>query len=222
MYYKRTQSLLVRPLLIFFMTQIESAKPSIQIHNFSLKIFGCGGEHTIGTISNAIASYWQTEGEEFFEEYMFSWDKPEVVEEYKIPEKFQLQKKDWSELDDLAHLNGPEIINNDSSIEIIDHESNKKISEVIIKNEMIEIEEEPEVPEELITKVQCVYGQAWAKGNFTYGPIESNNPFDIKKLKINCAVWDGILILNNIEYDGENYFLEEEESTGKSNTIYFN
>ena len=66
MYLKRTQSLFISPSLIISMTQIESAKPSIQIHNFSLKIFGCGGEHTIGTVSNEIASYWQTEGEEFF------------------------------------------------------------------------------------------------------------------------------------------------------------
>ncbi len=202
------------------MTQLESTKQTTKTFNFSIEIYGHGGEHTIGTVSNEIASYWQTDGEEFFEEYMFSWDKPELIEEYKIPEKFHLQ--DWNELDNLSHLNGPEIIENYSSLSVIDSESNNKISEVTVKNEMIEIEEEPEVPEELKSKVQCAYGQAWAKGSFTYGPIESEKPFDIKKLKVNCSRWEGLLILNYIQYEGEMFYIEGEESTGKSNTIFFN
>ena len=60
-----------------------------------------------------LASY-QDWRQEFFEEYMFSWDKPELIEKYSIPEKFQLQ--DWNELDDLAHLNGPEIMEENTKI----------------------------------------------------------------------------------------------------------
>ena len=201
------------------MTQLESSKLSNQTYNFSLEIYGCGGEHTIGTVSNEVAKYWQTDGEEFFEEYMFSWEKPELIEKYSIPEKFQLQ--DWNELDDLAHLNGPEILEDDSILEVHNSESSKKISDIVITKEMLEIEEEPEVSEEQKKEVQCVYGQAFNKGNYIYGPIESDKPFDIKKLKLNCSTWEGLIILNYIEYDGESYYLEEESTTGKSQNISF-
>ena len=120
------------------MTQLESSKLSTQTYNFSLEIYGCGGEHTIGTVKNEIAKYWQTDGEEFFEEYMFSWDKPELIEKYSIPEKFQLQ--DWNELDDLAHLNGPEIMEENTILEVNDYDSSDKISEIVITNEMLEVE----------------------------------------------------------------------------------
>ena len=201
------------------MTQLESSKLSTQTYNFSLEIYGCGGEHTIGTVKNEIAKYWQTDGEEFFEEYMFSWDKPELIEKYSIPEKFQLQ--DWNELDDLAHLNGPEIMEENTILEVNDYDSSDKISEIVITNEMLEVEDEPEVSEELIKEVQCVYGQAFNKGRFIYGPIESDKPFDSTKLKMNCSDWDGQIILNYIEYDGETYYLEGEDTRGKSQNIEF-
>ena len=103
------------------MTQLESLTVPTQVYKFSLGIYGCGGEHTIGTVTNEIAAYWQTDGEEFFHEYMFSWNKPEISKKYNIPEKFQLQ--DWNELDDLSHFNGPEIEENSTSVEV-DRSSN--------------------------------------------------------------------------------------------------
>ena len=73
------------------MTQLESSKLSTQTYDFSLEINGKGGEHTIGTVKNEVAKYWQTDGKKFFNEYMFSWDKPELIKKYSIPEKFQLR-----------------------------------------------------------------------------------------------------------------------------------
>ena len=201
------------------MTQLESSKLSTQTYNFSLEIYGFGGEHTIGTVKNEIAKYWQTDGEEFFEEYMFSWDKPELIEKYSIPEKFQLQ--DWNELDDLAHLNGPEIMEENTILEVNDYDSSDKISEIVITNEMLEVEDEPEVSEELIKEVQCVYGQAFNKGRFIYGPIESDKPFDLNKLKVICKDWDGLNILDCIWYDQATYHLEEDDTRPISTNIEF-
>jgi len=105
-----------------------------------------------------------------------------------------LISKNWNELDDLAHLNGPEIMEENTILEVNDYDSSDKISEIVITNEMLEVEDEPEVSEELIKEVQCVYGQAFNKGRFIYGPIESDKPFDTTKLKMNCSDWDGQII----------------------------
>ena len=201
------------------MTQLASSKLTNQTYNFSLEIYGKGGEHTIGTVSNEVAKYWQTDGKEFFNEYMFSCDKPELITKYSIPEKFRLQ--DWNELDDLAHMNGPEIMEGNTILEVHDYDLGKKISDIVITNEMLEIDEEPEVPEDLKKKVQCVYGQAFNKGRFIYGPIESDKPFDPTKLKVICSDWDGLNILYYIWYDEATYHLEEEDTRGISENIEF-
>ena len=38
---------------------------------------------------------------------------------------------------------------------------------------------------------------------------------------MNCSDWDCQIILNYVEYDGENYYLEEEDTRGKSQNIEF-
>ena len=57
------------------------------------------------------------------------------------------------------------------------------------------------------------------KGSFSFGPIESDQPFDPSKLRTMCSCWDDIQIITAIEYQGETYYVEE-ESRGKSQTIY--
>ena len=46
------------------MTQIETAKTATDTTCFTLAIYGCGGEHTIGTASTEVASYWEEEDED--------------------------------------------------------------------------------------------------------------------------------------------------------------
>ena len=200
------------------MTQIEAAMPVTKTNSFILTFNGCGGEHTMGTIKNEIAKYWQCEGEEFFEEYMFSWDKDEIAKQYSIPGKYHL--RDWNELDDLCHLNGPEFIEDSTYFELIDIDTQESLSEILIKEEMLEIEDEPEVSQDLEKDVSVLYGQQYNKGSFSFGPIESDQPFDPSKLRIKCSCWDDIQIITAIEYQGEIYYVEE-ESRGKSQTIYF-
>lgn len=199
------------------MTQLETAKTSTDTTCFTLAIYGCGGEHTIGTASTEVASYWEEE-DEIFQEYMFSWDRDEVIEKYNISEKYHL--KEWNELDDLAHINGPEFVKDSTYIDVIDDETKDKILEFLITEENLEIEEEPEVPQELENKLTVVYGQQWNKGTFSFGPIESEEPFDPSKLKIKCSCWEDLQIITHIEYEGEFYGVEE-ESSGKSQIIFF-
>ena len=181
-----------------------------------LTVNGCGGEHTIGFIDIEAGSYWK-KNDEIFQEYMFSWDRNEVVDKYNIPEKYQL--KDWNEIDDLAHLNGPEFVKDYSLINVLDEEG-EPITEINITEDMIEVDEEPLVSEDIKNKVAVVYGQQWNKGTFYFGPIETEETFDSSKLKISCSRWQNLIIISQIEYEDRIYY-PEEDSRGKSQTIYF-
>ena len=148
---------------------------------------------------------------------MFSWDRNEVVDKYNIPEKYQL--KDWNEIDDLAHFNGPELVKDYSLINVLDEEG-EPITEINITEDMIEVDEEPLVSEDIKNKVAVVYGQQWNKGTFYFGPIETEETFDSSKLKISCSRWQNLIIISQIEYEDRIYY-PEDNSTGKSQIIYF-
>ncbi len=198
------------------MTQLESLITSTEEKCYMLTVKGCGGEHTIGFIDIEAASYWK-KNDEIFQEYMFSWDRNEVVDKYNIPEKYQL--KDWNEIDDLAHLNGPEFVKDYSLINVLDEEG-EPITEINITEDMIEVEDEPLVSEDIKNKVAVVYGQQWNKGTFSFGPIETDETFDSSKLKISCTRWQNLIIISQIEYEDRIYY-PEDNSTGKSQIIYF-
>ncbi len=61
-----------------------------------------------------------------------------------------------------------------------------------------------------------VYGQSFEKGGWDYETIETNEPFDITKLKLAVGHWDGLKIINNIVYDGELYGSSGGDTSGKS------
>ncbi len=198
------------------MTQLESLITSTEEKCYMLTVNGCGGEHTIGFIDIEAATYWK-KNDEIFQEYMFSWDRNEVVDKYNIPEKYQL--KDWNEIDDLAHLNGPEFVKDYSLINVLDEEG-EPITEINITEDMIEVDEEPLVSEDIKNKVAVVYGQQWNKGTFYFGPIETEETFDSSKLKISCSRWQNLIIISQIEYEDRIYY-PEDNTTGKSQIIYF-
>lgn len=198
------------------MTQLESLITSTEEKCYMLTVKGCGGEHTIGFIDIEAASYWK-KNDKIFQEYMFSWDRNEVVDKYNIPEKYQL--KDWNEIDDLAHFNGPELVKDYSLIKVLDEEG-EPITEINITEDMIEVDEEPLVSEDIKNKVAVVYGQQWNKGTFYFGPIETEETIDSSKLKISCSRWQNLIIISQIEYEDRIYY-PEDNSTGKSQIIYF-
>ena len=198
------------------MTQLESLITSTEEKCYMLTVKGCGGEHTIGFIDIEAASYWK-KNDKIFQEYMFSWDRNEVVDKYNIPEKYQL--KDWNEIDDLAHFNGPELVKDYSLINVLDEEG-EPITEINITEDMIQVDDEPLVSEDIKNKVAVVYGQQWNKGTFSFGPIETEETFDSSKLKISCSRWQNLIIITQIEYEDRIYY-PEDNSTGKSQIIYF-
>ena len=68
-----------------------------------------------------------------------------------------------------------------------------------------------------------MFGQYFNKGGWHTPDIIKTGPdgIEIDKLKIRYSNADGFQVFNEIEYDGEVYYLEE-DSTGKSSSLYVN
>ena len=66
-----------------------------------------------------------------------------------------------------------------------------------------------------------VFGQYFNKGGWHTPDIIKTGPdgIEIDKLKIRYENADGFKVFNEVEYDGEVYYLEE-DSTGKSSSFY--
>ena len=66
-----------------------------------------------------------------------------------------------------------------------------------------------------------VFGQYFNKGGWHTPDIIKTGPdgIEMDKLKIRYTNADGFKVFNEIEYDGEAYYLEE-DSTGKSSSFY--
>ena len=66
-----------------------------------------------------------------------------------------------------------------------------------------------------------MFGQYFNKGGWHTPDIIKTGPdgIEIDKLKIRYTDADGFKVFNEIEYDGEVYYLEE-DSTGKSSSFY--
>ena len=66
-----------------------------------------------------------------------------------------------------------------------------------------------------------VFGQYFNKGGWHTPDIIKTGPdgIDLDKLKIEIANADGFKVFNEVEYDGDVYYLEE-DSTGKSSSSY--
>ena len=68
-----------------------------------------------------------------------------------------------------------------------------------------------------------VFGQYFNKGGWHTPDIIKTGPdgIEMDKLKISYVNADGFKVFNEVEYDGEVYYLEE-DSTGKSSSFYVN
>ena len=67
-----------------------------------------GGEVAMGTITREQFSYWKTQGQSAFEEYMgkVAWDADEANAD--VPRNARITKP-FYEFDDICHLSGPEL-----------------------------------------------------------------------------------------------------------------
>ena len=172
-----------------------------------------GGEHTIGTIPVDVASYWIKQGQDVFEQYMWSWGHDEMNEDGSIPEKYQLPE--WWEVDDIEHLNAVEFeIGN--CIVVEDAETRDTVLEVEMTEDRIGSIYDPIKEGVDATDKAIVYGQSFEKGGWNFETLETKEPFDLQKLKFELTVWNDLKLVHALTYEDHTLNVADGDTIGKS------
>ena len=205
------------------------------VRYFRLNFSRYGGEVAMGTITKDQWEYWSDN--DGFEEYMGQVDFDAEDANKEIPKRAQFDRP-FYEYGDITHMSGPEWADSQTMyIEELDKDGKP------LENEdgsfVQDIQHDFQDFESLGAEVVCseehhassksceneyyVFGQYFNKGGWHTPDIIKTGPdgIEMDKLKISYVNADGFKVFNDVEYDGEAYYLEE-DSTGKSSSFYVN
>ena len=200
---------------------------------FRLNFSRYGGEVAMGTITKDQYEYWSDN--DGFEEYMVAVDYDPTDANKKIPKRAQFDQP-FYEYGNICHMSGPEW-DDSQTMYIEEIDKNGKPMEDDDGNFVQDIQHDFGDLESLGAEIICseehhagtksceneyyVFGQYFNKGGWHTPDIIKTGPdgIEIDKLKIRYVNADGFKVFNDIEYDGEEYYLEE-DSTGKSSSFY--
>ena len=200
---------------------------------FRLNFSRYGGEVAMGTITKDQYEYWSDN--DGFEEYMVAVDYDPTDANKKIPKRAQFDQP-FYEYGNICHMSGPEW-DDSQTMYIEEIDKNGKPMEDEDGNFVQDIQHDFGDLESLGAEIICseehhagtksceneyyVFGQYFNKGGWHTPDIIKTGPdgIEIDKLKIRYVNADGFKVFNDIEYDGEEYYLEE-DSTGKSSSFY--
>ena len=200
---------------------------------FRLNFSRYGGEVAMGTITKDQYEYWSDN--DGFEEYMVAVDYDPTDANKKIPKRAQFDQP-FYEYGNICHMSGPEW-DDSQTMYIEEIDKNGKPMEDEDGNFVQDIQHDFGNFESLGAEVVCeeehhegsksceneyyVFGQYFNKGGWHTPDIIKTGPDGIvmDKLKIRYVNADGFKVFNDIEYNGEEYYLEE-DSTGKSSSFY--
>ena len=200
---------------------------------FRLNFSRYGGEVAIGTITKDQYEYWSDN--DGFEEYMVAVDYDPADANKEIPKRAQFDQP-FYEYGDICHMSGPEW-DDSQTMYIEEIDKNGKPMEDDDGNFVQDIQHDFGNFENLGAEVVCeeehhagskscenhyyVFGQYFNKGGWHTPDIIKTGPdgIEMDKLKIRYVNADGFKVFNDIEYNGEEYYLEE-DSTGKSSSFY--
>ena len=203
------------------------------IRYFRLNFSRYGGEVAMGTITKDQYEYWSDN--DGFEEYMGQVDFDAEDANKEIPKRAQFDQP-FYEYGDICHMSGPEwddsqtmyIEEMDKDGKPLENEDGGYVQD--IQHDFGDLEslgaevvcdEEHHVGSKSCENEYYVFGQYFNKGGWHTPDIIKTGPdgIEIDKLKIRYTNADGFKVFNDIEYDGEAYYLEE-DSTGKSSSFY--
>ena len=200
---------------------------------FRLNFSRYGGEVAMGTITKDQYEYWSDN--DGFEEYMVAVDYDPTDANKKIPKRAQFDQP-FYEYGNICHMSGPEW-DDSQTMYIEEIDKNGKPMEDDDGNFVQDIQHDFGNFESLGAEVVCeeehhegsksceneyyVFGQYFNKGGWHTPDIIKTGPdgIEMDKLKIRYVNADGFKVFNDIEYNGEEYYLEE-DSTGKSSSFY--
>jgi len=189
-----------------------------------------GGEVAMGTITQAQFDHW--EEHDGFEEYMGQVDYDAEEANKDVPKEAQFDRP-FYEYSDICHMSGPEWAESQTLyIEEVNKDGNP------LENEdgtgyVEDLQYDYGDLESLGVEVDCIatHNQRTIKGPFVFGQYfnkgschtevikTGSDGIEFEKMKIRYEDADGFKVFNEIEYDGEAYYLEE-DSTGKSSSFY--
>ena len=203
------------------------------VRYFRLNFSRHGGEVAMGTITKDQYDYWSDN--DGFEEYMVAVDFDADDANKEIPKRAQFDQP-FYEYSNICHFSGPEWDDSQTMyIEEVDKEG--KPMEDGEGGYVQDIQHDFGDLESLGALIKCtethnsgsksceneyyVFGQYFNKGGWHTPDIIKTGPdgIEIDKLTIEMTNADGFRVFNEIEYDGEVYYLEE-DSTGKSSSFY--
>ena len=200
---------------------------------FRLNFSRYGGEVAMGTITKDQYEYWSDN--DGFEEYMVAVDYDPTDANKKIPKRAQFDQP-FYEYGNICHMSGPEW-DDSQTMYIEEIDKNGKPMEDEDGNFVQDIQHDFGDLESLGAEIICseehhagtksceneyyVFGQYFNKGGWHTPDIIKTGPdgIEMDKLKIRYVNADGFKVFNDIEYNGEEYYLEE-DSTGKSSSFY--
>jgi len=202
---------------------------------FRLSFTRYGGEVAMGTISKDQYLYWSSK--DGFEEYMGQVDYDAEDANKEIPPNAQFDQP-FYEYSNICHMSGPEWDDSQTLyIEELDKDGKPLENEdggfvADIQHDfgdleslgaLIKCSEEHHASSKSCENEYYVFGQYFNKGGWHTPDIIKTGPdgIEMDKLKIEYVNADGFKVFNEVEYDGEVYYLEE-DSTGKSSSFYVN
>ena len=200
---------------------------------FRLSFTRYGGEVAMGTITKDQYEYWTDN--DGFEEYMAQVDFDADDANKEIPKRAQFDRP-FYEYSNICHLAGPEWADSQTLyIEELDKDGNPMedgeggyvkdlqydFQDLESMGALIKTTEEHHAGSKSCENEYYVFGQYFNKGGWHTPDIIKTGPdgFNMDKLTIEMVNADGFKVFNEIEYDGEVYYLEE-DSTGKSSSFY--
>lgn len=186
---------------------------------YTIEVSGRGGEIVIGTISQPVYDYWESNEKITLDDFIGDWDG-----ELDIPEEMKfLVPNEWHECDDIAHEWGASMP--DSDVQVCDENGdNVWTHDLTIENLIttgIIHEQDTNICVDDLDAGTCVFvGESVENGTFFLGEIYLTVPFNPANLKFNYSTINGWPILSNISYNDEEIDTDGGSTYGKG--IEFN
>ena len=188
-------------------------------NRIKIKVHQYGGEHVIGRRQKNAAKYWKERGQTEFEHYQFSTFSERQSVERNIHEQFHLPE--WWEIDDISHLyaaefhpsNWLQLINWDNGETLYEIELSSLQSDQIIKKRSLQVSASA-------TENPIIFGQSFEKGEFDYGTLNLDQPFNLRNLTVSVIEWDEIRLLNSLDYEGVRLDQVAGDTVTKSQTTW--
>ena len=188
-------------------------------NQIKIKVHQYGGEHVIGNCLKSIAKYWKERGQTEFESYQLSTFTERQSVERNIPEQFHLPE--WWEIDDISHLYAAEF-HPSNWLQLIDWDSDETLYEIKLGS----------LPSDQIIRMRSlqvsateaeksiIFGQSFEKGEFDYGTLNLDLPFNLRNLTVSVIEWDEIHLLKSLEYEGVQLDQVAGDTVTKSQTTW--